>query len=713
MSGQDMRGERVLAVENLDVTYHVRSGPLPALRGVSFELRQGEILGVVGESGCGKSTLSASLLRLLPANGEISGGRILLGDRDVTGMSHRELRAMRGREIAMIFQDPLTSLNPTFRIGTQLVAAQQAHRNPDSESTSGLRRRAIDMLTTVGLPDAHERIDYFPHQFSGGMRQRVMIAMALLLKPDLLIADEATSALDVTLQAQILELFRELRRERDTSMVFISHDIGVISEICDRLVVMYAGRAVEQGTIREVLSDPKHPYTQALLASVPSKDRRGERLATIPGRVPSLSELPPGCDFAGRCKHVQPVCREPGLQDVHLDQRMVRCLIHAPGSGYDASEVPSVGQEAVQAHQETSADETERTIGDVLVRVEGLEVHFPDQATLVSRLTRRELGAVRAVDGVDLEIHRGEIVGLVGESGSGKTTLGRAILGLEGATAGQVTYDGRDLTMMNARELLHLRRRMQMIFQDSHASLSPRRRVGHLLTEPYVIHRIPKEDRIPVAELLEMVQLDPAQATKYPHELSGGQARRVNIARALALRPEFIVADEPSAGLDVSAAASVLNLMKDLASELGLTYLIVTHDLNLVGYIADRIALMYLGKLVAVGPTPRVYEHPMHPYTQGLLEAVSTPDPNRTTAPHKLLLPGEIPSPKNPPAGCRFHTRCRYARMDSCLEVPDLEHVAEGHRAACHHWREIAEDPEAAAAKASPQLMSEQQESIA
>jgi len=707
--------ERVLTVEDLDVTYHVRSGALPALRGVSFELRRGEILGVVGESGCGKSTLSASLLRLLPANGDISGGRILLGDRDVTTMSHRELRAMRGREIAMIFQDPLTSLNPTFRVGTQLVAAQQAHRGGegDRDRTSEFRRRAIEMLTTVGLPDAQERIDYFPHQFSGGMRQRIMIAMALLLKPDLLIADEATSALDVTLQAQILELFRELRQERDTSMVFISHDIGVISEICDRLVVMYAGRAVEQGTVREVLSDPRHPYTQALLASVPSKDRRGERLATIPGRVPSLSELPPGCDFADRCPHVQSVCREAGLEDVHTTDRMVRCLIHDPASGFDATKVPLGGRATVQAKQEATGQEPERTIGEVLVRAKDLQVYFPDRATLASRILRKELGAVRAVDGIDLEILRGEIVGLVGESGSGKTTLGRAILGLERATGGEISYDGQDLTAMGPRQLLRLRRRMQMIFQDSHASLSPRRRVGQLLTEPYVIHDIPKQDRIPVSELLEMVQLDPAQTTKYPHELSGGQARRVNIARALALRPEFLVADEPSAGLDVSAAASVLNLMKDLASELGLTYLIVTHDLNLVGYIADRIALMYLGKVVAVGPTPRVYESPMHPYTQGLLEAVSSPDPDQITAQHKLLLPGEIPSPKAPPAGCRFHTRCRYARLDSCLEVPALDAVGGGHFAACHHWQEIADDPEAAAAKASPELTARSQEHTA
>ncbi len=705
--------DRVLVVEDLDVTYHVRSGSLPALRGVSFELRRGEILGIVGESGCGKSTLSAAMLRLLPANGEISGGTILLGNRDVRTMSQRELREMRGRDIAMIFQDPLTSLNPTFKVGSQLIAAMQAHPDVDASDTGKLRQRAIEMLTTVGLPDAHERIDYFPHQFSGGMRQRIMIAMALLLKPELLIADEATSALDVTLQAQILELFRELRRERNTSMLFISHDIGVISEICYRLVVMYAGRAVEQGTVREVLSKPRHPYTQALLASVPSKDRRGERLATIPGRVPSLSELPPGCDFSDRCRHVQPVCREPGgLHDVHTAGHMVRCLIHDPASTYETSGIEREGDRVVVGRPEAAPEDRPRAIGDVLVQARDLEVHFADRPTLASRLMRRQLGAVRAVDGVDLDIRRGEIVGLVGESGSGKTTLGRAILGLERPTGGQVSFDGQDLTAMNPRQLLQLRRRMQMIFQDAHASLSPRRRVGQLLTEPYTIHRIPDEERIAVPELLEMVQLAPEQATKYPHELSGGQARRVNIARALALRPEFIVADEPSAGLDVSAAASVLELMKDLASELGLTYLIVTHDLNLVGYIADRIALMYLGTLVAVGPTPQVYERPMHPYTRSLLDAVSTPDPDQTTAPHKLLLPGEIPSPKNPPPGCRFHTRCRYARIDSCLEVPELDHTANGHLVACHLWREIVEDPAAAERAASPELISDQQEPI-
>jgi peptide/nickel transport system ATP-binding protein len=677
----------------------VSSGALPALSDVSFEVAEGEILGIVGESGCGKSTLGSALLRLLPTNGNIARGRIELRGREVVSMSERELRELRGRQIAMIFQDPLTSLNPTFKVGTQLVAAQKAHREADSANSGALRQRAIDMLTQVGMPDAVERIDYYPHQFSGGMRQRIMIAMALLLKPDLLIADEATSALDVTLQAQILELLRELRRDRGTSMIFISHDLGVISEICDRVVVMYAGRAVEQGNVTSVLTDPKHPYTQALLASVPTKERRERRLATIPGRVPDLTSLPTGCAFADRCPHVQDVCREPGPTYVDLGGREVLCLIHDPESAYDDSGVLT-GEGAGSNYELVESPKVSARKGaDVLVRLRGVETHFQDRPSVTDRLLRREVGSVKAVDGVDMDIHRGEIVGLVGESGSGKTTLGKNVLGLLAATGGEITYDGHQIVGKHQKELRGLRRRFQMIFQDSHASLSPRRRVAQLLTEPYLIHDVPPAERASVDELLGMVELSPDQATKYPHELSGGQARRVGIARALALRPEFIIADEPTSGLDVSAAASVLNLMKDLACEFGLTYMIITHDLNTVGYIADRVALMYLGRLVETGPTERIFENPAHPYTQGLLDAVL--DPNQSTKVHRLLLPGEIPSPKTPPAGCRFHTRCRHARDESFAEIPQLEPVSGEHLVACHHWRDIAENPEEAGRQAA------------
>ncbi len=697
-----MRGtDVVLTVEGLDVVYHVDSGRLQALDDVSFELRRGEILGIVGESGCGKSTLSSALLRLIASNGQITRGRIELGGRDLMTMNARQLREVRGRGIAMIFQDPLTSLNPTFTVGDQLVAAQRAHGG-DASGRRELTRRAIDMLTQVGMPDAAERIDYFPHQFSGGMRQRIMIGMALLLQPDLLIADEATSALDVTLQAQILELLRQLRRDRGTSMVFISHDLGVVSEICDRIVVMYAGRAVEQGEVAAVLAAPKHPYTQALLASVPTKERRGEDLATIPGRVPSLSALPAGCAFADRCPHAQPVCTDPGPTLLDVEGRAVRCLLYDPASPrYDPAAVAPVDRATGSGPAAGVVAAPAATEADTLVRLRGVEVHFQDRRSIVGRLLRRPPGVVRAVDGVDLDIRRGEIVGLVGESGSGKTTLGRSILGLVPATAGEISYDGRDLRGLEGAQLRGLRRHVQMVFQDSHASLSPRMRVQQLLTEPYRINRVPPEERRTVPELLDMVQLSAEQASKYPHELSGGQARRVGIARALALRPQFIVADEPSAGLDVSAAASVLNLMKELAADFGLTYLIITHDLNLVGYIADRIALMYLGRLVETGPTDRIFDAPTHPYTQGLLDAVATPDPDRQARSGRLLLAGEIPSPKTPPAGCRFHTRCRYARGPSFEDVPELEPVHDGHHVACHHWRDVVTDPDRAAGLAA------------
>ena len=706
----------LLQVDHLRTWFHTQDGVVRAVDGVSFQVRPGETLGIVGESGCGKSVTALSIMGLIPQPpGRIeAGSRIAFrtgsGVEDLTQVGDRRMRELRGNEIGMIFQEPMTSLNPVFRVGDQIGEALRKHRGMGPKEA---REHALGLLHLVGIPAPQQRVDEYPHQLSGGMRQRIMIAMALLLEPEVLIADEATSALDVTLQAQILELLRELRRERGTSMLFISHDIGVISEICDRLIVMYAGRAVEQGSVRAVLTDPKHPYTQALLASVPTKERRGERLATIPGRVPSLSEMPSGCGFADRCPHVQTVCREPGPGTVELPDRIVRCLIHDPSSDYDASAVAdAVGSGAEVAPRVEEDPTAGRTIGDVLVDAIAVEVHFRDRPTVATRLLRRPVGAVRAVDGIDLQIRRGEIVGLVGESGSGKTTFGKALLGLVPTTGGRITYDGEEVTRKDRRQLRPLRRRIQMIFQDAHASLSPRRRIGQLLTDPYEIHQIPEQDRIPVDELLEMVQLAPEQAHKFPHELSGGQARRVNIARALALRPEFIVADEPSAGLDVSAAASVLNLMKDLARDLGLTYLIVTHDLNLVGYIADRIALMYLGRLVAVGPTERVFDHPVHPYTQGLLDAVAVPDPDQTTAPHRLLLPGEIPSPKNPPRGCRFHTRCRFARRDSCLETPPLEHVQQGHMVACHHWRAILDDPDAAAEAASSGLIADREEPV-
>jgi peptide/nickel transport system ATP-binding protein len=674
----------VLRVEGLSVTYTVGGGSFEALHDIGFELRRGEVLGVVGESGCGKSTLSSAILQLLPPNGRVSGGRINLEGDDLTQLRGEALRAVRGRRIGMVFQDPMTSLNPTFRVATQMINAQKAHGIGGDQEERW--ERAVALLDRVGIPDARHRIDEYPHHFSGGMRQRMMIATALLLEPQVLICDEATSALDVTLQAQVLELLRELCQERDTAIIFISHDLGVVSEICEQLMVLYAGRAIEAGSLAQVLERPEHPYTRRLLAAVPSRHRRSERLATIRGRVPSLAALPPGCTFANRCDYRQDVCEagEPAL--LEHGSRRVRCLIHAPESDYDQGKAQEIAA-AVEA--DVAAPAGPPLEADELLRLDELRTHFPERRSVVDILARRPVEAVRAVDGVDLTLRAGEAVGLVGESGSGKTTLGKALLDLVPITSGGAHFDGVALHELSGSGWRPLRQRLQMIFQEPAGSLSPRLRVAQLITEPYRINDVPPEERDDVDALLETVGLSAEQATKYPHQLSGGQARRVGIARALAVRPDFLVADEPTAGLDVSAAASVLNLLQDLRRERGLSYLIITHDLNLVGYVADRIAVMYLGRVVELGTADQIFEQAGHPYTHALLASIPEPTPGRSIAVGSRVT-GEIPSPRHPPSGCRFRTRCPFAEDRCADEVPPLYPGAEGHGIACHFWEDIA-----------------------
>lgn len=622
----------LLEVSDLDVDYRVREGAIPALRGIDLTLGRNEIVGVVGESGSGKSTLAAALIRLLPPNGHITGGRIVFEGRDVLGLDSEELRKLRGAGMAMVFQDPLTSLNPTFTVATQMVNAQRAHAIGTNDEAR--RRAAIEMLDRVGIPDAAERIGSYPHEFSGGMRQRVMIATTVLLRPRLLIADEATSALDVTMQAQILTLLCDLCREDDTSIIVISHDLGVIAQLCQKVLVLKDGMPVESGSVTQVLTDPREPYTQQLLAAVPSRHRRDERL-------------------------------------------------QAPE---DDEEV-----EAAEAGLETRATAQPVTTPErdgPLLEVDQLHVYFPEARGLVDKLMRRPPAVVHAVDGVDLRLAPGEAVGLVGESGSGKTTLGKALLGLRPITAGGAVFDGHRLEELSSREWRPLRSRAQMIFQEPTGSLSPRQRVGQLLMEPYRINDTPVEQRYDVEELLTMVRLPAAQATKYPHELSGGQARRVGIARALSVHPDLIIADEPTAGLDVSSAASVLNLIQDLRRDLGLTILTITHDLNLVGYVTDRIAVMYLGKLVEIGTTDQIFDAPGHPYTQALLDAIPEPVPGGNEL--RAAIAGEVPSARTPPSGCRFRTRCPFAE-DRCVdEVPPLYPGGDGHGIACHFWEQIA-----------------------
>ena len=673
----------LLAVQGLEVKYHTADGVLTAIRDVSFTVAAGQIVGIVGESGCGKSTVAGALLRLLPPNGQISAGQILFRGEDLGRMDEERLRGLRGTQLSMIFQDPMTSLNPVFSVKTQLLDALAAH-NPSARRAE-LEQRAIRMLQRVGIPDAERRINDYPHQFSGGMRQRIMIAGALMAHPALLIADEPTSALDVTLEAQIVDLIRGLRDELCTAIVYITHDLGVVAQLCDQVVVMYAGNVVEAGEVFAIFDHPQHPYTRALLGAHPSRSHCVARLATIPGRVPSLRDLPAGCKFAPRCAFAESRCfaEEPGYLAAGGQTILCHTLRQpaaTPVAGDQAAAPPAGAPRVAFGQREGSAQE--RT----LVQTRDLRLYFHDRAGLADQLLRRRLGRVKAVDGVSITVRGGETLALVGESGSGNTTLGRTVLRLERPTGGEVVVDGIDITAMSASRIRPLRARMQMIFQDPTASLSPRMRVSESLLEPFRIHHVPVPDpRAKVDELLAMVGLAAEQADKYPHQLSGGQARRVGIARALALNPDLLVADEPTSGLDVSVSAGILNLLADLREKLSLTYLIITHNLNTVGFIADRVAVMYLGRLVELAQTDDIFDRPRHPYTEALMSAIAVPNPHLREDCQRIILSGEMPSPRNPPPGCAFHPRCRYAEPRCAREAPLLRQLeAAAQLSACH-----------------------------
>ncbi len=690
----------LLKIENLKTYFFAEEGVIKAVDGVDLTIHSGEVLGLVGESGCGKSVTSLSILRLVDSPGQIVEGSIEFDGISLLDLSEAEMVKIRGNRISMIFQQPQASLDPIYKIGDQLV---EALRVSGGISKAEAGRRAVRLLEMVGIPDPERRISSYPHEMSGGMAQRVMIAMALARGPDLIIADEPTTALDVTIQAQILDLLRNLRAEMDTAILLVTHDLGVVAETAERVAVMYAGHIVEEADVATLFAQPRHPYTQGLIRSIPVLGQVKSELDVIPGAVPNPVNLPPGCKFAPRCQsrvdYGLTVCTEimPELRPVG-DGLTVRCWLYHDSEQHEAplaesrapieplargsavAQIEAAPQEWIELRPRESMEAAMVDEEPALLRVEGLTKHFPVRGGLL----RRVQAFVQAVDDVSFEIKAGETLGLVGESGCGKTTVGRTILRLIEPTAGAVYFEGKNIFEFDQQQLKRLRRHMQIIFQDPYSSLNSRMPVGENIAEGLLIHgmRNAKEREQIVVDLLRRVGLEAHHARRFPHEFSGGQRQRIGIARALALRPKFILCDEPVSALDVSIQSHVLNLLNELQEEFNLTYLFIAHDLSVVEHISDRVAVMYLGKIVELASRDQLYANPLHPYTQALLSAIPLPDPAVQRQRQRIILEGGVPSPLNPPAGCRFHTRCPYA-FDKCTTQPPFNEYEPGHWAAC------------------------------
>jgi peptide/nickel transport system ATP-binding protein len=608
----------------------------------------------------------------------LAEGEVHFAGTELTGLGPDRMREIRGNDISMIFQEPMTSLNPAFTVGNQIAEQVRAHRKIGRAKAWA---HAVEMLDRVGIPEPGRRARDYPHSFSGGMRQRVMIAMALSCEPELLIADEPTTALDVTTQAQILELLSSLQQERQMAMIFVTHDLGIIADIADEVVVMYAGQVVERTAVDELFERPHHPYTEALLDSMPQLAPPGSALTVIPGQVPRPDELPDGCRFAARCGYTIDRCAAAPVALVAVaaaadgaPATLTRCLRHDDLvlSGLRRVEPPSAS-----AARATGTPPTQPLLG-----VTGLHMNFPVRTGPLRRVT----GTVKAVDGVDLRVPVGRTLGLVGESGSGKSTLARLILRLVDPSEGTISLGDADLTHMAGRELRNIRRSLQIVFQDPYSSLDPRMRVSDIVGEPLEIYEHlsgrARDER--VVELLDHVGIGRYALGRRPHEFSGGQRQRIAIARALAPRPRLLVCDEPVSALDVSTQSQVINLLTDLQTRFGLAFLFIAHDLSVVRHISDRIAVMYLGRIVEEGEAEEVYARPRHPYTEALLSAIPLPHLHRGGARQRIVLTGEVANPLDPPPGCAFHARCPYA-MDICRRIePQPTSTPSGTTVRCH-----------------------------
>ena len=673
-----MANSPLLDIRDLHTDIEIRSGVVHALSGVDLHVNAGETLGIVGESGSGKTMTALSLMGLLPQGGSVSSGQIILDGQDLTKLPLKEKRKLRGTKVGMIFQDPLTSLNPTMKIGLQVCEPLRVH---EKLSKKEALERAVEILKRVGMPRPEVVINNYPHQLSGGMRQRVMIAMALVCKPRILIADEPTTALDVTTQMQILDLIDELRDEYQMGVILITHDLGVVAGHTDRVAVMYAGRIVETAPTKTLFTEPKHRYTSSLMAALPERAlAAGTKLFSIPGAPPSLTNLPVGCRFAARCLWATDECRA-GYPDLSGDDTHTFSCFHPVQEGDESPAALQAKLDTQKNGDEAGAQQATLVSSKVLLDVKEASREYESAG---SGFFKRDKGVVSAVDRVSITVKKGETYGLVGESGCGKSTMGRLIAGLERPSGGAIELDGRDLATLKGRDAVTIHRDVQMMFQDSYAAMDPRMRIDQILAEPMSIQKTGNARQIAerIMEIIEQVGLTEEILDRYPHEFSGGQLQRIGFARSLTLAPDLIVADEPVSALDVSVQAQVLNLMKDLQAEMGLSYLFISHDLAVVQYMADRIGVMYLGRIVEEGPAKEVVENPKHPYTKALIDSIPVPDPEFSHDDRAIKLTGEPPSAVNPPEGCRFRPRCPFAG-EECKIQPAL--TDERHRVACHH----------------------------
>jgi peptide/nickel transport system ATP-binding protein len=678
--------EPVLAVSDLRVHFKTPAGTVKAVDGVNWHVDPGETLAIVGESGSGKSVSAMTIMGLVPTPPAVfPSGEVLLEGRSLLTMPESQQRRLRGNDVAMIFQDPLTALNPVFKVGDQIAEMVRSHQKIGKQAAL---RRAVDLLGEVGIPNPAQRAGQYPHEYSGGMRQRAMIAMALANDPKVLLADEPTTALDVTVQAQIMQLLVDLQERRNTAIVLITHDLGLVASHADRIAVMYAGRIVETGTTDEIFNAPRHAYTYGLLSSLARMDQaRPEKLEPIPGLPPSLSRVPSGCAFHPRCRFATEECKGdvPTLLPLAPGAGHLHACLH-PDDVAIAHAAPK--ELAAKAVSDVPVVIEPKAATDAVVVTDKLVKHFPIKSGV---FIRRTVGTVQAVNGVDFAIQPGTTLSVVGESGCGKSTAARAILRLHEPTSGTVRVAGRDVTSLDQESLRKARRDMQIVFQDPYASLNPRMTIRQILTEKYEVLG-GKVEKNTISDLLDTVGLSAEYADRYPHEFSGGQRQRVGIARAIALNPQFVVLDEPVSALDVSIQAQILNLLEGLQEEFGLTYLFIAHDLSVVRHISDTVAVMYLGNVVEIAGRDELFERPLHPYTQSLISAVPIPDPAVERARERIVLTGDVPNPANPPSGCRFRTRCwkhlelSDGEKQKCIDVePVLTAERPDHKIACHY----------------------------